>query len=300
LTHSSNNLLATVSWEQIKETVLKSAQLSGGNHENGFQIFGPNNYNLNGSNLSDSEKSKLDKVTQGLTPSNLAIAFLGVDETQLGTQSLPGELAIQDQPSTSSSSSETQVDNRQAPAGTPYFAISLTYKPPNQDPNSKLPTQELLEKLNQEGSGYAFTDARSLAAAGTWKNQDAALVAQARSLIDWNERNVVSILWFRILEVVSRRRGSVLRERDRGWRWDRRRCNQRSHMNDLISLPTLGEVLWIFFKGLKEGPSPLDSGKTLPYLPPILSLHISVSDSTVQLVLVDNIRFGQVTNEVVL
>lgn len=176
--------LETLSWDQVKDTILETAKLSGWKGDEKSQLFGPKGYNLNSIHSDEKEAEKFNKNTQGLNSPYLALVFLGIDETGLNVTSLPGELA--------GLNSDNQHDRKnETPAGTPYFALSLTYKPPNVNEDVKLPTQELLEKLKGDEK-YDFVDTRTLASAGKWPSSQAALVSQARSLIDWNERNVVS------------------------------------------------------------------------------------------------------------
>lgn len=173
-----DGLLATLSWDQVKSTVIESISLAGGREDvEKNKVFGPQRLGLASPGATDEGKVKeFKKHTDGLGPPNLALVFLGVDETETSGSSMPGELIKGDASS---------------PAGIPYFALSLTYRPPTTPVEQKLPTQQLLEKLEESGD-YDFVDTRALAKAGLWETHHAALVAQARSLIDWNERNVVS------------------------------------------------------------------------------------------------------------
>lgn len=120
-------------------------------------------------------------MTEGLNPSSLALVFLGVDEGDIHQNSLPGDLA-------------SAKDGSNTPAGTPYFALSLSHKPVHfkTSASTQLPVEKLEEDLLRDDQ-YDFVDTRTLAQAGTWPLHDAAVVAQARSLIDWNERHQVSL-----------------------------------------------------------------------------------------------------------
>ena len=169
LVHSEGGQLATLSWDQVKHTVLESVRLCGGD---GSRVFGPAVYAIQ---ARDQASKEFTRATDGIGPHNLALVFLGVDETDISKTSLPGELAKRD---------------ASAPAGTPYFAISLTYTPPGYE-GEPLPTAKLLESLEQSGQ-YDFIDLRASSAASRWPMHDAAIVAQAKSLLDWNERHQVS------------------------------------------------------------------------------------------------------------
>ncbi|MCO5566120.1 hypothetical protein L7F22_019796 [Adiantum nelumboides] len=119
-------------------------------------------------------KKTFDRATQGMSPTSIALVFLGMDETHLEEGSLPGNTI-------KSSSSST------APAGTPIFALSLSYRPPGTSEDEIVPVERLADKLTKDGR-FDFVDTRSLAQAGKWPLHNAAMVAQARSLLDWNER----------------------------------------------------------------------------------------------------------------
>ncbi|PWN53212.1 hypothetical protein IE53DRAFT_201554 [Violaceomyces palustris] len=64
--------------------------------------------------------------------------------------------------------------------GPDAFGLSL--------PQGQTPTERLREELESSGE-YDFVDTRALARSEGWERYEAALVAQARSMIDWNERN---------------------------------------------------------------------------------------------------------------
>ncbi|KDN37740.1 hypothetical protein K437DRAFT_259668 [Tilletiaria anomala UBC 951] len=170
-----NSLLATLSWKDVKDCILSSVKASGGDpHTTGdaVQVFGPDAYGLKLPEGADEETVKeFKKATDSIGPSTLALVFLGVDESQVPTKSLPGDLA----------------GTKQQPAGTPYFALSLNFTPPS--PTGKEWPMAALKKHLEEHPDYDFVDTRALAHAGTWPKSDAAILAHARSLIDWNERH---------------------------------------------------------------------------------------------------------------
>jgi NAD+ diphosphatase len=179
-----NGKLATLSWQQVEPTIRESLKLSHNDTSTKTtDILGPEANglpNLAGSgDIQGADDKKFAKITEGLVPTTLALVFLGVHEGELNENSLPGDLASTD-------------NSSNAPAGTPYFALSLTYRGPHSagQSDTDLPTQRLERELLRDGQ-YDFVDTRTLAQAGTWELHDAAVVAQARSLIDWNERHQV-------------------------------------------------------------------------------------------------------------
>lgn len=162
--------LATLSWKEVQDIIGKSAKISGAV---GDKVFGAEAY---GFNLPTDEDAKKDfkKATDSIGPNNLALVFLGVDETQIPSRSLPGDLA----------------GTKQQPAGTPYFALSISFRPPHLKKDETTLIDEFREKL-EDDEKFDFIDTRALAMSktGTWSKSDAAIVAQARTLVDWNERN---------------------------------------------------------------------------------------------------------------
>lgn len=173
--------LATLPWSDVKPFILENVKLSGGVKvdEDGALVFGPQAYGL--SNAGEGEK-EFSRATDGVGPSRLAMVFLGIDETGLGETSLPGQMA-------KDGGKESEAGNdKDAPAGVPYFALSLTYKPPFLGVEEPAPMQGLLDKLEKDES-YEFIDLRASSRAATWPMSDAAIVAQSKSLLDWNERH---------------------------------------------------------------------------------------------------------------
>lgn len=167
--------LATLRWNDVKAAL-------GATTDEG--IFGPK---LNGLVKPDETSEKVwSRSTDGVLPSHLALVFLGVDERGQES-SLPGELAT-------TGSSNKDDENGHELKGTPYFALSLTHRPPAAAPKEEHDKCRELEVLEAEleKKGYEFVDTRALAQAGSWEPHDAAVVAQARSLLDWSERQHVS------------------------------------------------------------------------------------------------------------
>ncbi|SPO31715.1 related to NPY1 - NADH diphosphatase [Ustilago trichophora] len=180
--------LATLSWDEVKPYILENVKLSGGVQADNeareeVLVFGPQAYGLQQEKSGDDKADKeFSRATDGVGPSRLALVFLGIDESKLSSTSLPGEMA-------KDSSKQTEAANDKAPpAGVPYFALSLTYKPPFLKPDESAPMQSLLEKLEAEEK-YDFLDLRASSRASTWPMEDAAIVAQSKSLLDWNERH---------------------------------------------------------------------------------------------------------------
>lgn len=134
------------------------------------------------------------KATQGLVPEGLAIVLLGIREE--GT-SLPGR----------------------EPKGTPYFALSLTHAPAG-GPGPPAGVQALRSALEGDDR-YAFGDTRAIAMRGSWPTSEAAIVAQASSLLDWNDRNKVRL--------AAARRG-----RRRRTRRTRRACGLNRIQRDVV------------------------------------------------------------------
>lgn len=180
-------MLATLGWQEVRQTILECTNgQETGNEE--LTLFGPEAHGLPSK---DVDKA-FEKATQGLGPTSLALVFLGLDESHLEESSLPGQLA-QDRASDGTAPHSTNPsDPTPAPAGVPYFALSLTYRPRGIAEDVELPTQRLESSLLAD-ERYDFVDTRALAQAGTWPLHDAAIVAQARSLIDWNERHQVGV-----------------------------------------------------------------------------------------------------------
>ncbi|PWN33106.1 uncharacterized protein FA14DRAFT_138300, partial [Meira miltonrushii] len=165
---SGDGNLAMLKWQDVRETINEACGQSG---KDSINIFGPASHGLS---IDQNEDAKtFDRATQGMSPTSIALVFLGMDETHLEQGSLPGKTAK------SSSSS--------APAGTPIFALSLSYRPPGTPEDQLVPVERLADKLTKDGK-FDFVDTRSLAQAGKWPLHNAAMVAQARSLLDWNER----------------------------------------------------------------------------------------------------------------
>ncbi|SNX87953.1 related to NPY1 - NADH diphosphatase [Melanopsichium pennsylvanicum] len=177
-------LLATLSWDEVKPYILENVKLSGGLETDSEEalVFGPQAYGLRNGNCEGADKD-FSRATDGVGPNRLALVFLGIDESGLNATSLPGEMA-----NDNSKDSDAANDNS-PPAGVPYFALSLTYKPPFLSKNDPAPMAKLLDKLEAENQ-YDFMDLRASSRAATWAQADAAIVAQAKSLIDWNERHI--------------------------------------------------------------------------------------------------------------
>lgn len=188
LTHKGgehDGYLATLSWNEIEEHVIEQAKLTGHSGQKSktgqYELFGPSVYGLEPSAEGAEEHVKaLEKTTSGVGSTSLALIFLGIDESGQSESSLPGQLAKSSDPDSNSG----------VPAGTPYFALSLTFQPKHlvSEADRSTPLNKLESRLIESGK-YDFVDTRALGRAGDWPMQDAALVAQARALVDWNERS---------------------------------------------------------------------------------------------------------------
>jgi NAD+ diphosphatase len=175
LCHGSGDnegMLATFSWDEVKKHVLQNVEASGGAKTGeDASVFGPQAYGL----TNGAGEKEFARATDGVGPSRLALVFLGIDESELTQTSLPGQMA-------------KDGDKAEgAPAGVPYFALSLTYRPAFVE--GEAPMQALLDEIEAEGDKYDFLDLRASSRASAWPREHAAIVAQAKSLLDWNERH---------------------------------------------------------------------------------------------------------------
>ncbi|GAC95062.1 hypothetical protein PHSY_002637 [Pseudozyma hubeiensis SY62] len=174
--------LATLSWDKVKPYILENVKASGGvqTESDELLVFGPQAYALENGGTEDKD---FTRATDGVGPNRLALVFLGIDESKLSESSLPGQMA-------KDASKDSDAANEKAPpAGVPYFALSLTYRPPFLDSNDASPMQALLEDIEAQKDRYDFINLRASSRASTWPASDAAIVAQAKSLLDWNERH---------------------------------------------------------------------------------------------------------------
>ncbi|KAE8220489.1 hypothetical protein CF319_g5993 [Tilletia indica] len=205
--------LATLSWEEVRDTVRESIRLARGGDEDGTdvqgggieRVFGPDVFGMRGPSAVEggeatpeleAAKKQFTKATESMGPPNLVLVFLGVDESESkASPSVPGQVAVSSgaggQDATASGDG---VKEGQQLEGIPYFALSVSYEPqadPHQHGSSEqkqpLPAHKLKEELLATGK-YEFVDTRSLAQAASWPAHHAAVLAQARSLVDWNER----------------------------------------------------------------------------------------------------------------
>lgn len=176
-------LLATLSWEEVKPYIIDNVKASGGvqTESENVLVFGPQAYGLE--NGDSGQEKDFTRATDGVGPNRLALVFLGIDESKLSESSLPGQMAKD------SSKESDAANDKTPPAGVPYFALSLTYRPPFLGKDQASPMQTLLDKLEAQKDKYDFMDLRASSRASTWPVEDAAIVAQAKSLLDWNERH---------------------------------------------------------------------------------------------------------------
>lgn len=140
--------LVFATWADVKEAVLATAQ------PQGKSLFGPEAYGLAPKDATDRAYAA---CTDGLLSPNVSLAFLGIE-------------------------SRGMTSDKQVPQGTPYFALSLSYKRAGMDTT---PLEALLTQLTQS---YDVLDMRLAVAIGALAPHEAAYVGFARSIIDWNER----------------------------------------------------------------------------------------------------------------
>ncbi|KAL9936666.1 hypothetical protein V8E36_004734 [Tilletia maclaganii] len=191
------------------------------------RVFGPDVLGLQAPTISESVSSskpnenqdleavqkQFAKATESIGPPNLVLVFLGVDESGTSAApSVPGQVATDAAAAAAAAAGGGggggEVREGKELEGVPYFALSVSYAPhSNQhfgqhhhhhhtgnssDPSGQaqqgqLPVHKLREDLLARGE-YEFVDTRSLAQAASWPAHHAAMLAQARSLVDWNER----------------------------------------------------------------------------------------------------------------
>ncbi|OSD07041.1 hypothetical protein PYCCODRAFT_1431221 [Trametes coccinea BRFM310] len=120
--------------------------------------------------LAPSDVSGLDAARLRGTP----VVFLGLHETEAGSAN-----ALPSSDFSAKSSAETVIANIQ---GTPYFSLDVSNVAPAE-------VDEVLKNApaTKEGAELAFSEPRS--AMGNLDAFDAALFAEARSMVDWNARN---------------------------------------------------------------------------------------------------------------
>lgn len=107
------------------------------------------------------------------------IVFLGVEEPiqETGHKSSAGVSAL---PSSEFTGKGDATEVAEKVKGTPYFAVDVTG-----------PTAEIISQLKETGEAkYVFGEARS-AVMSKFDGFEAALFAEARSMLDWNTRNKV-------------------------------------------------------------------------------------------------------------
>ncbi|WFD25008.1 NAD(+) diphosphatase [Malassezia equina] len=147
-TEQRRKSLVFATWADVKEAVLATAQPL---HDT---LFGPQAYGLA---PKDTEDRAFEACTNGLLSPHVSLVFLGIE------------------------SQNTSAD-KHVPQGTPYFALSLSYKCAGTDTT---PCETLLTQLLQS---YDVLDMRVAVALGALTPRDAAYVGGARSVLDWNER----------------------------------------------------------------------------------------------------------------
>ncbi|KAK0569377.1 NADH pyrophosphatase [Tilletia horrida] len=192
--------LATLGWTDVRDTVLDSIRLARGDGQapaGGDKVFGPDVFGLNGPlkvqdvDADAAAEKQFGKATESIGSPNLVLVFLGVDESDTqASPSVPGQVAT----GAGRVDGDDEGHGKQLD-GVPYFALSVSYQPQragaaavgSEEKEEVLPTHRFREELLASGK-YEFVDTRSLAQAASWPADHAAMLAQARTLVDWNER----------------------------------------------------------------------------------------------------------------
>jgi NAD+ diphosphatase len=116
----------------------------------------------------------------------LPIVFLGVEEESSANENHTSSAGAGALPSSEFSAKENDAKAiAEKVKGTPYFALDVSGVKEEE-------TKKIFEEL-QEGD-FTFSEARS-AAMGKFDEFEAAVFSEARSMLDWNTRNKVSLLY---------------------------------------------------------------------------------------------------------
>lgn len=161
--------VALVGWHEVADAVLQTVRLVAPDAD---AVFGPAVYGLehNGTNAKHWSRS-----TQCILAPALSLAYLGVHETQEAPRSCTF---------TEDGKERTLV----VPCGAPYFALSLSCRPPGTSPDTILPCEALLSQWTADGGAFEPLDMKTVVLTSALHRDDAGLVANARTLLDWSER----------------------------------------------------------------------------------------------------------------
>lgn len=152
--------LASFPWPAVAPTVLHSVRLIAPDAQD---VFGPEAYGLE--KHPDADSRWWNDNTQGIISPTLSLTFLGIREDGTPPQSL--------------TDGERQLV---VPSGTPTFALSLSHHPQGEPVP---PAHELARALADD---YEALDMRAINMGGALNPSETAIVAYARSLLDWNDR----------------------------------------------------------------------------------------------------------------
>lgn len=162
--------LALFGWKDIEESIMHTVRLVA---PDATQVFGPKSYGLTKRN--DADNGHWSRVTQNIIAPALSLMYLGVYEDG----SPPKTLKYTD---------DGKEQDYVVPSGPAYFAVSLSYRPPNTPEQDTLPGSKLLDTLTAEDAPYKVFQMRTVILTGELEKEDAALAAYGRSILDWSER----------------------------------------------------------------------------------------------------------------
>ncbi|WFD00965.1 NAD(+) diphosphatase [Malassezia yamatoensis] len=166
----SSHRIAWFPWKEVADAVMQTVHRFS---PSATTVFGPTTYMLE--KKPDMEDKYWARSTQGILAPFLSLAFLGILEE---ANTLPETIDFKD----------TGGKAMVVPKGAPCFALSLSYRPSDLPATEKLPCEKLLEDLTSPDSPYQTLDMRTVILSGAMDREDAAVLANARTLLDWNDR----------------------------------------------------------------------------------------------------------------
>lgn len=169
--NDASHRIALFQWKDVERTVLDTVRRIA---PGATRVFGPEAYALQ--KRADADEKHWTRSTQSLLAPSLSLAYLGILED---TNTAPSTESFED----------TNARALVVPSGAPYFALSLSYRPPGTPEDARLPGAELLRTLTDEQTGaYEELHMRTVVLTGALDRDDGAIVANARALLDWNEQ----------------------------------------------------------------------------------------------------------------
>lgn len=169
--NDASQRIALFQWKDVERTVLDTVRRVA---SGATSVFGPEAYALQ--KRADADEKHWTRTTQAVLAPALSLAYLGVLED---TNAAP----------TTESFGDSDARALVVPSGPPYFALSLSYRPPGTPEDTTLPGAELLRTLTDEHAGaHEELHMRTVVLTGALDRDDAAIVANARALLDWNEQ----------------------------------------------------------------------------------------------------------------